>query len=44
MDLLSARVVFTPGRDELGQMVGAQDRGVTRQIVETVRDDGDNNV
>ena len=25
-------------------MVGAQDGGVTRQIVETVRDDGDNNV
>ena len=34
--LLSAGVVFAPGGDELGEVVGAEDGGVPGQVVETV--------
>ena len=44
MDLLSQWVVFTPDGDELGEMVGAEDGAVARQVVEAVHDDGDDDV
>ena len=37
---LGVRVVLGPERDELPQVVGAQDGPVPRQVVEVVHDDG----
>ena len=37
---LGVRVVLRPERDELAQMVRAQDGPVPRQVVEVVHDDG----
>ena len=37
---LGVRVVLRPERDELPQVVGAQDGPVPRQVVEVVHDDG----
>jgi hypothetical protein len=34
MNLLSAWVVLAPGGDELGEVVGPEDGGVTGQVVE----------
>ena len=38
--LRSARVKLCPGRDELPEVVGAQDRGVPGEVVKVVHDDG----
>ena len=34
----TTRVVLAPGGDELGEVVGAKDGGVSGQVVEAVRD------
>ena len=41
---LPGGVVLAPGRHEFGEVVGAQDRGVSGQVVETVRNDGHHDV
>ncbi len=42
--LLSTRIIFCPNPDELVQMVSAQDRRISCQVVEVVHDDGDEQV
>ena len=39
-DLRSTGVKVCPGSDEFSEVVGAEDRGVPRQIVKVVHDDG----
>ena len=36
---LTTRVVLAPGGDELGEVVGAKDGGVSGQVVEVIHDD-----
>ena len=44
IDLLSGRVIFTPSRDKLWEMVRAKDGGVTGEVVKTICDNSHNYV